>query len=215
MKLPKGSCFLFGPRGTGKSTWIEAELPDALRVDLLDQATVVILPRAEAQIIDVLAYTLGEAKYFEYRDLYVRLGSAAGGMTRARGRETESATTAVDGKTYQAKYFKLDVIIGLKPSVFIDDQRDPGEAEMEVGRPARVDAEHLHDVEPHRIGQGQILVREPAQQADSTGMFLDTDGNDLQWMQILDERGELQRAGPIEPPEKPAVAFGEHERRRH
>jgi hypothetical protein len=31
MKLPKGSCFLFGPRGTGKSTWIEAELPDALR----------------------------------------------------------------------------------------------------------------------------------------------------------------------------------------
>ena len=34
--------------------------------------TVVILPRAEAQIIDVLGYTLeefGEAKYFEYRDL--------------------------------------------------------------------------------------------------------------------------------------------------
>jgi predicted AAA+ superfamily ATPase len=30
---------LFGPRGTGKSTWIEAELPGALHVDLLDQAT--------------------------------------------------------------------------------------------------------------------------------------------------------------------------------
>ena len=39
LKLPRASCFLFGPRGTGKSTWIEAELPDALRVDLLDQAT--------------------------------------------------------------------------------------------------------------------------------------------------------------------------------
>jgi predicted AAA+ superfamily ATPase len=38
-KLPKGSCFLFGPRGTGKSTWIEAVLPDALHVDLLDQTT--------------------------------------------------------------------------------------------------------------------------------------------------------------------------------
>jgi hypothetical protein len=38
-KLPKGSCFLFGPRGTGKSTWLEAELPGALHVDLLDQAT--------------------------------------------------------------------------------------------------------------------------------------------------------------------------------
>ena len=74
----------------------------------------------------------------------------------------ESATTAVDGKTYQAEYFKLDVIIELKPSVFIDDQRAPGEAEMEVGRPARVDAEHLHDVKPHRIGQGQVLVGEPA-----------------------------------------------------
>jgi len=34
--------------------------------------TVVILPRAEAQIIDVLAHTLeefGEAKYLEYREL--------------------------------------------------------------------------------------------------------------------------------------------------
>jgi plasmid stabilization system protein ParE len=35
-------------------------------------SAVVILPRADAQIIDVLAYTLdefGEAKYLEYRDL--------------------------------------------------------------------------------------------------------------------------------------------------
>jgi predicted AAA+ superfamily ATPase len=30
---------LFGPRGTGKSTWVEGELPDALRIDLLDQGT--------------------------------------------------------------------------------------------------------------------------------------------------------------------------------
>lgn len=34
--LPKnGSLFLFGPRGTGKSTWIESVLPEALRIDLL------------------------------------------------------------------------------------------------------------------------------------------------------------------------------------
>lgn len=88
MKLPKGSCFLFGPRGTGKSTWIEAELPDALRVDLL-----------------------------------------------------------------QAR-----VIIGLKLSVFIDDQRDPGEAEMEVCRPARVEAEHLMTWSP----TASARVRNPA-----------------------------------------------------
>jgi uncharacterized protein len=30
------SFFLFGPRGTGKSTWVKAEYPDAVYVDLLD-----------------------------------------------------------------------------------------------------------------------------------------------------------------------------------
>ncbi len=33
---PKESFFLFGPRGTGKSSWIQARIPDALRIDLLD-----------------------------------------------------------------------------------------------------------------------------------------------------------------------------------
>lgn len=32
---PSGSYFLFGPRGTGKSTWVAGHYPDALRVDLL------------------------------------------------------------------------------------------------------------------------------------------------------------------------------------
>lgn len=36
--LPGRSCFLFGPRGTGKSTWLRAELPEALYLDLLDPA---------------------------------------------------------------------------------------------------------------------------------------------------------------------------------
>jgi len=36
---PAGSFFLFGPRGTGKSTWLQATLPEALRVDLLDPAS--------------------------------------------------------------------------------------------------------------------------------------------------------------------------------
>ena len=31
----KGSFFLFGPRGTGKSVWIQKQFPDALRIDLL------------------------------------------------------------------------------------------------------------------------------------------------------------------------------------
>lgn len=33
---PKGSFFLLGPRGTGKSLWAQRTFPDALRIDLLD-----------------------------------------------------------------------------------------------------------------------------------------------------------------------------------
>lgn len=33
---PKGSYFLFGPRGTGKSTWLKSQYPNALWIDLLE-----------------------------------------------------------------------------------------------------------------------------------------------------------------------------------
>lgn len=36
---PRGHYFLFGPRGTGKSTWLKATYPDALLVDLLAPET--------------------------------------------------------------------------------------------------------------------------------------------------------------------------------
>lgn len=35
---PSGSFFLFGPRGTGKSTWLRQRFLDALWLDLLDPA---------------------------------------------------------------------------------------------------------------------------------------------------------------------------------
>ena len=35
LTLPRGSFFLFGPRGTGKTTWLRSVLPNALVVDLL------------------------------------------------------------------------------------------------------------------------------------------------------------------------------------
>ena len=38
-KPPRGSFFLFGPRGTGKSTWLGTNFPEALRIDLLEPAT--------------------------------------------------------------------------------------------------------------------------------------------------------------------------------
>jgi hypothetical protein len=34
-RVPEGSLFLFGPRGTGKTTWLRKQLPDALFVNLL------------------------------------------------------------------------------------------------------------------------------------------------------------------------------------
>lgn len=34
-----GSFFLFGPRGTGKSTWVDATFPGVLKVDLLKEST--------------------------------------------------------------------------------------------------------------------------------------------------------------------------------
>lgn len=36
-RLPSASFFLFGLRGVGKSTWVREQLPDAHRVDLLDE----------------------------------------------------------------------------------------------------------------------------------------------------------------------------------
>ena len=38
-RLPDESCFLLGPRGTGKSTWVKQVLPTALRIDLLKEST--------------------------------------------------------------------------------------------------------------------------------------------------------------------------------
>ncbi len=40
LRPPRGSFFLFGPRGTGKSLWAQTIFPDALRLDLLDPEAV-------------------------------------------------------------------------------------------------------------------------------------------------------------------------------
>jgi predicted AAA+ superfamily ATPase len=45
LQRPKLSFFLFGPRGTGKSTWLQQVLPEALRLDLLDASLFLELSR--------------------------------------------------------------------------------------------------------------------------------------------------------------------------
>jgi len=45
LALPDHSFFLFGPRGTGKTTWLKQVLPDALWFDLLRTQTILALSR--------------------------------------------------------------------------------------------------------------------------------------------------------------------------
>jgi predicted AAA+ superfamily ATPase len=45
LKRPERSFFLFGPRGTGKSTWLKQVLPDAVQFDLLDASLYLELSR--------------------------------------------------------------------------------------------------------------------------------------------------------------------------
>ena len=54
-ELPAQSFFLFGPRGTGKSTWLRAQLPDALFLDLLDPALHRMLSARPERLRDLLA----------------------------------------------------------------------------------------------------------------------------------------------------------------
>jgi predicted AAA+ superfamily ATPase len=45
LRCPDRSFFLFGPRGTGKSTWLRQVLPEAVRLDLLDTSLYLELSR--------------------------------------------------------------------------------------------------------------------------------------------------------------------------
>jgi len=45
LQRPDRSFFLFGPRGTGKSTWLQQVLPDTFRLDLLDASLFLELSR--------------------------------------------------------------------------------------------------------------------------------------------------------------------------
>ncbi len=56
LELPRSSSFLFGPRGTGKSTWLRAALPDALTINLLPPETALRYERSPSLLrAEVLA----------------------------------------------------------------------------------------------------------------------------------------------------------------
>ena len=53
--LPQDNCFIFGPRGTGKSTWIKENLPHAYVINLLDDETYLRYSANPAHIKSVVA----------------------------------------------------------------------------------------------------------------------------------------------------------------
>lgn len=55
MKAPERSFFLFGPRGTGKSTWLRNVLKDAFIVDLLDSSLFLELSRNPSALSSLTA----------------------------------------------------------------------------------------------------------------------------------------------------------------
>lgn len=50
LERPKGSFFLLGPRGTGKTTWVRQAFPGAHRIDLLEEA------RYQAYLVDPASF---------------------------------------------------------------------------------------------------------------------------------------------------------------
>src|SRR5437870_13867672 len=54
---PSQSFFLFGPRGTGKSTWLRHVFPEAAIVDLLDPQTSRKLSAKPERLRDIVAGT--------------------------------------------------------------------------------------------------------------------------------------------------------------
>ncbi len=52
---PSGSFLLLGPRGTGKSTWLDMAFPDAFKVDLLDAETYRLYQARPERLVDIVA----------------------------------------------------------------------------------------------------------------------------------------------------------------
>ena len=61
LQIPSRSCFLLGPRGTGKTTWLRDRLPDALYLDLLDPALHRSLSARPERLRELLAGSPGKA----------------------------------------------------------------------------------------------------------------------------------------------------------
>lgn len=53
--FPRGSFFLFGPRGTGKTVWLEQQFPEALTINLLEADVRRSLTAKPESLVDIVA----------------------------------------------------------------------------------------------------------------------------------------------------------------
>ena len=148
IKQPKGSFFLLGPRGTGKSTWVADAIPGAMRIDLLKESTFAELAghadRLEAQadaerastiVIDEVqklpslldeVHRLIETRRFRF----VLTGSSARKLKRsganllagrARTMTMHPFTASELGRRFE---LKRAIRYGLLPTVWVGDDPD-------------------------------------------------------------------------------------------
>ena len=91
----------------------------------------------------------------------------------------------------------------------IDDKGSPAEPEMKIGLPALSQLACRHQLQAHRVGQGQVLVTVLAHQGDA-GLDFRRPGREYgERCQVFDEGHELQRAIAVVALEKPAMPLGD------
>jgi len=149
LPVPEQSFFLFGPRGTGKSTWLKEKFPEALFVDLLKQDTfrrlsarperleelVAGTPNAEVVVIDEvqrvpeLLHTVHHLIEQKSARQFIMTGSSArklrrGGVDLLAGRAVVRTMHPFMAAEMQSFYLDAALQTGLLPIVLAADAPD-------------------------------------------------------------------------------------------
>jgi len=169
LKPPSGSFFLFGPRGTGKSTWIREHFPKAKTFNLLDEGLyqrlladvtlfsreLLALPRGSWVVVDEvqrLPSLLNEVHRFieSHKFRFALTGSSArklrhGGVNLLAGRASRRLMFPFTPSELGAD-FKLEraLSIGTIPLVWVrEDPRDALDAYVQMYLREEIQAEAL------------------------------------------------------------------------
>ncbi len=79
----------------------------------------------------------------------------------------------------------------------MNDQRDPGQPQVTVGRPAVADATRVHQMQTGGVGEREVLIGVTPEQVPGSRQLLRPDRLDRQRRHHVDHRQKLQGAGSI------------------